>query len=192
MELIIVRHGETEWTLSGQHTGLTDIPLTANGQQEAGRLAPILARLFDGRVPLVFTSPRRRAIETAELSMPDLNFTVEPLLAEYGYGKYEGLTARQIQALSPGWDIWRDGCPDGETTADAGARADAFLASHADNEDAPVVAVTHGHFSPILASRALRRPPEDGSIFASSTASVSIIKSQHDRRSLYLWNMTAQ
>ena len=191
MELIIVRHGETEWTLSGQHTGLTDIPLTANGKREAKRLAPILVRLFDGRFPVVFTSPRLRAIETAKLSMPDLHFTVEPLLAEYGYGKYEGLTLMQIQALAPGWDIWRDGCPDGETTADVGARADAFLASRVDNEDAPVVAVTHGHFSPILASRALHRPPEDGSIFTSSTASVSVIKTRHDRPSLHLWNMTA-
>jgi broad specificity phosphatase PhoE len=191
LELIIVRHGETEWTLSGQYTGVTDIPLTANGEQEAERLVPILLRLLDDRVPVVYTSPRHRAIETAKLSMPHCTFVVEPLLAEYLYGQYEGLMPKQIKGLSPGWDIWRDGCPDGETTAAVGARADKFLSSRVVSGERPVVAVTHGHFSRILAARALERPPQDGSMFASSTASVSVIKSQQDERCLYLWNLTA-
>jgi broad specificity phosphatase PhoE len=124
--------------------------------------------------------------------MPDFDFRVEPLLSEYGYGRYEGLTMREIQALAPGWDIWTDGCPGGETTADVAARADEFLALRTVPVERPVMAVTHGHFSRILAARALRRPPEDGSIFAISTASVSVVKDHDERRSLYLWNMTAR
>jgi len=191
LELIIVRHGETEWTLSGQHAGATEVSLTAAGEREAERIGPILLRLLGDRDPVVFASPRHRAVETAKLSMPDFDFTVEPLLSEYGYGRYEGLTLREIQALAAGWDIWTDGCPGGETTAGVAARADEFLALRAESAERPVIAVTHGHLSRILAARALRRPPEDGSIFAISTASVSVVKDQYERRSLYLWNMTA-
>jgi probable phosphoglycerate mutase len=191
LELIIVRHGETEWTLSGRHAGVTEISLTAAGEREAERIGPILLRLLGDRDPIVFTSPRYRAVGTAKLSMSDFDFPVEPLLSEYGYGRYEGLTLREIQTLAPGWDIWTDGCPDGETTADVAARADEFLARRAVPAERPVIAVTHGHFSRVLAARALRRPPEDGSIFGISTASVSVVKDLHERRSLYLWNMTA-
>ena len=192
MELIIVRHGETEWTLSGQHTGITDIPLTAEGEREAQHLIPILLRLFRDRLPIVFTSPRQRAVQTTKLSMPGFDFSVEPLIAEYVYGQYEGLTVEEIDAISPGWDIWRDGCPDGETTAAVGARADEFLASVVIDAQSPVVAVTHGHFSRVLAARALGRPPEDASIFASSTASVAVVKNKHERPTLHLWNLTAK
>jgi broad specificity phosphatase PhoE len=191
VELIIVRHGETMWTLSGQHTGVTDLPLTANGEREAERLLPLLLRLLAGRVPAVYTSPSQRAIETARLSLPHFPFGVEPLLAEYLYGRYEGLTSKQIHDLSPSWNIWRDGCPDGETTDEVGDRADQFLNSRVVSDEKPVVAVTHGHFSRILAARALARPPRDGAMFASSTASMSVIRSQDGERSLYLWNMTA-
>lgn len=192
MELIIVRHGETEWTLSGQHTGITEVPLTAEGEREAQGLVPILQRLLHDRTPIVYTSPRQRAVRTAMLSMPNVYFRVDPLIAEYVYGQYEGLTPQEIEARSPGWDIWRDGCPSGETTAEVGARADEFLASAVMTASAPVVAVTHGHFSRILAARALGRPPEEGSIFASSTASVSVVKDKRGRPSLYLWNLTAK
>jgi probable phosphoglycerate mutase len=191
VELILVRHGETEWTLSGQHTGLTDLPLTANGEREAEHLEPLLLRLLEDRVPVVYTSPRQRAIATARLSLPHFTFVVEPLLAEYQYGRYEGLTSEQIHVLSPGWNIWRDGCPEGETTAAVGDRADQFLNVRVLGEVRPVVAVTHGHFSRVLAARALARPAQDGAMFASSTASVSVIKSQEDESSLYLWNLTA-
>lgn len=192
LELIIVRHGETEWTLSGQHTGITEIPLTMEGEREAHSLVPILLRLLHDRIPIVYSSPRERAMHTAKLSMPTFDFTIEPLIAEYVYGQYEGLTPQQIEALSPGWDIWRDGCPNGETTAEVGARADKFLATHVLGASAPVVVFTHGHFSRILAARALRRPPEEGSMFASSPASVSVVKDQHARPRLTLWNLTTK
>lgn len=191
LELIILRHGETEWTLSGQHTGITEIALTSEGEKEAEDLAQILLRLLHGRIPAVYVSPRQRAVQTAKLSMPNVDFSIEPLIAEYVYGQYEGLTPQQIEARSPGWNIWRDGCPGGETTAEVGARADRFLASAVVSASTPVVAVTHGHFSRILAARALGRPPEEGSIFASSTASVSVVKDKHDKPSLYLWNLTS-
>jgi broad specificity phosphatase PhoE len=191
LELIIVRHGQTEWTLSGQHTGITDIPLTSEGKREAERLAPVLHRLLGGRSPVVFSSPRDRAISTTKLSMPNVGFEVDPLLSEYDYGQYEGLTLQEIRAKAPAWDIWTDGCPGGETTAAVGARADEFLATRVLPAGPPVIAVTHGHFSRVLAARALNRASEDGSMFASSTASVSIVKDDDEGRSLYLWNLTA-
>lgn len=192
LELIIVRHGETEWTLSGQHTGITEIPLTMEGEREAHNLVPILLRLLHDRVPVVYSSPRQRAVHTAKLSMPSFEFSIEPLIAEYLYGQYEGLTPQQIEAVSPGWDIWRDGCPGGETTDQVGARADKFLASNVLSTSVPVVVFTHGHFSRILAARALRRPAEEGAMFASSPASVSVIKDQHGRPRVSLWNFTTK
>jgi broad specificity phosphatase PhoE len=127
MELIIVRHGETEWTLSGQYTGVTDLPLTPNGRRQADGLPRLAARILDGQNPVVYSSPRRRAIDTAQLAFPDRRVTPEPLLVEYDYGDYEGLTTEQITKQQPGWDIWRDGCPNGESTDEVGARADTFL-----------------------------------------------------------------
>lgn len=190
MELLIVRHGETEWSLSGRHSGVTDLPLTAKGVQEAERLGPIILRFLGGREPVVFTSPRRRALETARLCMPKNVVTTEHLLSEYDYGEYEGLTIAQIHETAPRWEIWSDGCPKGETTAAVGARADCFLNAFVMKTDGPVVAVTHGHYSRILAARALGKPAEDGSMFASSTASISIVKNMGHRYGLYLWNMT--
>jgi broad specificity phosphatase PhoE len=190
LELIIVRHGETEWTLSGRYTGITEISLTTGGEREATAVGPILRTLLGGREPVVLASPRRRATDTARLSMPAATVIAEPLLAEYDYGRYEGLTIQEITALSPGWDIWRDGCSNGETTQAAGFRADEFLDLRVVPEAAPVVAVTHGHFSRILAARALRRPASDASMFAMSTGSVSVIKDSAEGRCLHLWNVT--
>lgn len=113
---------------------------------------------------------------------------VDPLVGEYDYGDYEGLTAAQIRQLAPSWDLWRDGCPDGEFTADVGRRADAFLNAHAKNSTQPVIVVTHGHFSRILAARALGLAPEYGRLFASATAAVSLIEDHHGERCVGVWN----
>jgi broad specificity phosphatase PhoE len=192
MELIIVRHGETEWTLSGQHTGVTDLPLTPNGRRQAERLRPFAARLLDGRDPVMYTSPRQRAIATAELAFPARPAAPQPLLAEYDYGDYEGLTTAQITGRRPGWDIWRDGCPNGELTDEVGARADLFLRQAIGNSTgAVVVVVTHGHFSRVLAASALGLPAGHGQLFASDTASISVIGDHHGKRCIQLWNMTA-
>jgi broad specificity phosphatase PhoE len=191
MELIIVRHGETEWTISGQHTGITDLPLTPNGRRQAARLQPLAARILDGQNPAVYTSPRRRAVDTAELAFPDRQATLEPLLAEYDYGDYEALTTEQITKQQPGWDIWRDGCPHGESTDEVGARADTFLRQAVGTSTgATVVVVTHGHFSRVLAATALGLAARQGQLFASDTASISVIGDHHAKRCIQLWNMT--
>ncbi len=188
MRLIIVRHGETEWSLSGQHTGKTDLPLTANGRAEASQVASLVAHVLQGQKPTVVTSPRQRAVETTALALPGLPAIIEPLAAEYDYGDYEGLTTEQIRELAPGWVLWDDGCPGGESVADVGKRADAVLSAHAENHSEPIVIVTHGHFSRILAARALGLPPEQGRLFSSDTASISIVEDHHGERCIGLWN----
>jgi broad specificity phosphatase PhoE len=191
MELIIVRHGETEWTISGQYTGVTDLPLTPNGRRQAERLQPLAARILDGQNPVVYTSPRQRAIDTAKLAFPAQRAAPEPLLAEYDYGDYEGLTTKQITKQSPGWDIWRDGCPNGESTDEVGARADTFLRQAIGvSTHAAVVVVTHGHFSRVLAAVALGLDARQGQLFASDTASIAVIGDHHGKRCIQLWNMT--
>jgi broad specificity phosphatase PhoE len=191
MRLVIVRHGETDWTLAGRYTGTTDVGLTAGGRQQAASLASLVERVLHGHTPVLVCSPRRRATETAVLALPGHRMMVEPLAAEYDYGDYEGLTAEQILQRAPGWDIWRDGCPDGESTADVGGRADALLRAHAENGTRPVVVVTHGHFFRILAARALGLAAEYGRLLASLVASVSLIEDHDGERCLGLWNADA-
>lgn len=140
---------------------------------------------------MVVSSPRRRARETAALALPDYPPVIDPLVAEYDYGDYEGLTAEQILQRAPGWDIWRDGCPGGESTGDVGARADTFLRTGVESDTRPVVVITHGHFSRILAARALAIPAEQGRLFASATTSVSLIEDHHGERCVGLWNADA-
>lgn len=164
-ELLLVRHGETEWTLSRRHTGLTDLPLTANGEEEARTLAPLLARRA---IALALTSPLRRARRTAELAGLG-NAQVEPNLHEWDYGGYEGLTTAEIRGRQPEWVLWTDGVaagPDGhrgETPRQVGTRADRVLARIApalgDSARGDVVLVAHGHFLRVLAARRLGLPP---------------------------------
>ena len=187
-ELIIVRHGETEWTLSHRHTGREDIALTAHGRRQSSSLGPYLKSVLHNRAATFHSSPMRRALETMELALPGIEYRVEPLLMEYDYGIYEGQTFEQIRAVLPDWDIWRDGCPEGERTGDVASRADKFLAEYVDNATQPVVVFTHGHFSRILAARALGLEAKSGSIFSSSPASVSIVQEHHDIRCIELWN----
>jgi broad specificity phosphatase PhoE len=191
MELIIVRHGETEWTISGQYTGVTDISLTPNGRRQAISLRPLLDCVLSGRTPVVYSSPRERAAETAELALPAARAVIEPLISEYDYGDYEGLTPDQISVLRPGWDIWRDGCPGGESPGDVGSRAGKFLREHAENSPAPLVVVSHAHFSRILAARALGLAAEAGHLFASATASVAVVRDYHGERCIGLWDASA-
>lgn len=191
MKLVIIRHGGTEWTVSRRYTGITDLPLTPRGRTQAASLAPLLERLLSGQNALVFSSPRRRATATAALALPGWPVTVDLRLVEYDYGDYEGLTDEQIHLSAPGWDIWRDGCPHGESTRAVGARADAFLDAHVLNCAESVVVVTHGHFSRILAARALGLPAENGRLFASITASLSVIEDYHGERCIGRWNVDA-
>ncbi len=191
MKLVIIRHGETEWTLSRRYTGTTDVPLTSNGHRQATLMAPLVQRVLAGDSTLAFSSPRQRATATAAVALPDRPITVDPLVAEYHYGDYEGLTDDQIHLLAPCWDIWRDGCPHGESTDDVGARADAFLDAYVATSTGAVVVVTHGHFSRILAARALGLGAENGRLFASITASISVIGDYHGERCIGRWNVDA-
>ena len=186
MELILVRHGETEWSRSGQHTGRTDLTLTDEGRAEGLSASPIVEQLLQGRVPRVFTSPRGRAIATAELVFPGLDKVIAPQIAEYDYGEYEGLTTAQIRERQPDWDIWRDGCPRGETTDAVGARADDFLVGL----DGLAVAFSHGHMLRILAARFLGLPAAQGRIFTLDTAAVSVLKIVRGAPVVALWNAT--
>jgi probable phosphoglycerate mutase len=184
-EIWLIRHGETEWSLSGAHTGLTDLPLTAAGCDAALALGRHLAgRKFD----LVLTSPLQRARETARLTgypdaLPDAN------LVEWDYGEYEGLTTPQIQAGRPGWSIWDDGVLRGETLDRVAARAEAVIArALAVEGDAALFA--HGHLLRILTARWLELPPIEGRLFALGTASLGKLGFEHDTHVITGWNFS--
>ncbi|MGO7671148.1 histidine phosphatase family protein [Rhizobium ruizarguesonis] len=175
-EIYLVRHGETEWSLSGRHTGRSDIPLTANGEEAARKLADRLAGLS---FSAVWSSPSERARKTCVLAGFGSDAVIRDDLAEWDYGAYEGITTKAILAGRPGWQLFRDGCPNGEFAADVGARADAVI--HALREAAGTILVfSSSHFLRVLAARWLGLPPEGGSRFVLDTASISVLGYEHD------------
>jgi broad specificity phosphatase PhoE len=184
-DLLLVRHGETEWTLTGQHTSRTDLPLTERGETEA--LA--LRRRLAGRVwSLVLTSPLIRAERTAELAGLD-GALVDPDLLEWDYGDYEGLTTAEIRAHVPGWTIWSGPWPGGETPEQVAARADRVVARvRPCPAGTTAVVVAHGHILRVLAARWLSAPPETGRWFALGTATVSELGWEHETAVIQLWN----
>ncbi|HEY7191337.1 MAG TPA: histidine phosphatase family protein [Vicinamibacterales bacterium] len=182
--LYLIRHGETAWTLTGQHTGLTDIPLTEHGRETAKRLVPVLTRL---RFDLVLTSPLQRARETCELAGLGERTQVDTDLVEWDYGDYEGLTSKQILALSPGWFLFRDGCPGGERPADVGARVDRVIA-RARSLQGHVALFAHGHLFKVLAARWLGLSVASGSQFILDTATLSILSYYRGVPALKRWN----
>lgn len=170
-ELILLRHGETEWTLSGRHTGITEIPLTPHGEEEARLSGQFLKGIDFQRV---FTSPRLRARRTCELAGFGAKADVCDDLHEWLYGDYEGLLPQEIQQRHPGWDVFTHGCPNGETPAQASARADRFL-KKIHGIEGRVMVVSHGHFSRVLAMRWVGLDIRHGHILDSATASVSVL-----------------
>ncbi len=175
-EITLVRHGETEWSLSGRHTGRSDIPLTENGEAAASRLGPRLQGLT---VAEVWSSPSERARNTCRLAGFGERMVVKDDLAEWDYGAYEGVTTKQILANRPGWQLFRDGCPDGESAADVGTRADRIIAAiRAAN--APILIFSSSHFLRVLAARWVGLPPEGGAHFVLDTTSVSVLGYEHD------------
>lgn len=186
-QLVLLRHGETEWSLSGKHTGTTDIPLTAEGERRAAALEPVLA---DRPFGLVLASPRQRAIRTAELAGFAGRIEVTDDLVEFDYGDYEGLTSLQIQKTRPGWDLWRDGGPNGETAADVRVRVDRVIARAMPvlEEGHDVLAVAHGHVLRALGAAWIELPPEGGARLTLSTAGLAELGFEHGNRVVDLWN----
>jgi probable phosphoglycerate mutase len=183
-QVYLVRHGETEWSLSGQHTGATDIALTENGRVVGQRLRPTLAEVS---FAAVLTSPLRRARETCELAGLGARAIVEPDLREWNYGQYEGITPQQIEEKRPGWLIFRDGCPGGETPEEIGARVDRLLARvRAARGDVALFA--HGHLFRVLVARWIGLPPSGGQHFLLETATVSVLDYYHDAPAVKTWN----
>jgi broad specificity phosphatase PhoE len=196
-DLILLRHGETEWSLAGKHTGRSDIPLTARGETCAAALAPLLAKRD---ITAVFTSPAQRAKRTAELALGPVAATanIDPDLWEWDYGGYEGLTTPQIQEQDPDWYLWRDGVipgdrdHPGETVTAVGERTDRVL-----NRARPllaagdVVLVAHGHVLRVLTARWLELEPAGGRLFHLDTGTLSTLGFEHGEPVILTWNVPA-
>jgi len=184
VEVYCIRHGETEWSLSGQHTGRTDIPLTENGRRLAAALRPRLAGHAFARV---LSSPLARARETCALAGLGQAGEIEPDLAEWDYGDYEGLTSERIQTIAPGWLVFRDGCPGGEMPDEVAARVDRVIARvRAAGGDVALFA--HGHVLRVLAARWIGLPPEEGKRFLLDTGTISVLGDYRGIPAIRVWN----
>jgi broad specificity phosphatase PhoE len=184
----LARHGETEWSLSGQHTGRTDIALTGNGEAQARRLG---GRLHGLAVAKVLTSPLQRAKRTCELCGFGADAEIVPDLMEWDYGRYEGIRTAEIHRERPGWQLFRDGCPGGESPQEAGARADR-VAAQVRAVGGDVLVFSSGHFLRVFAARWLGLEAGAGTCFVLGTASLSVLGYEHDLSEpvIRLWNDT--
>jgi probable phosphoglycerate mutase len=182
----LARHGETAWSLSGQHTGLTDLPLTGRGEINAGHLGN---RLRGQSFASVFTSPLQRARRTCELAGFGAEAKVDNDLVEWNYGEYEGLRTAEIRTNRPGWQLFRDGCPGGESPGEVGARADRVV-RRVRGASGDVLIFSSGHFLRVLAARWLELEAKVGRYFLLSTASLSALGYEHHRSQpvIQLWN----
>jgi broad specificity phosphatase PhoE len=186
VNVFAIRHGETAWSLSGQHTGATDIPLTDNGRRLAERLRPVLAK---ETFALVLVSPMQRARETCDLAGLGDRAIIDSDLIEWDYGKYEGLTPRQIDEIAPGWLIFRDGCPGGEAPEQVGDRVDRVIARVRAAGDCALFA--HGHVLRVLGVRWLGLPAGAGQHFSLRTGTVSVLGYYRDIPAIKIWNWPA-
>ncbi|WP_330228860.1 acid phosphatase [Nocardia sp. NBC_00508] len=188
VRLVLLRHGETAWSRERRHTGRTDLPLTEHGERQAeaaGRLLDALKL----RNPLVHTSPRQRAVRTAELAGLT-GAVIDTDLAEWDYGAYEGLTTPQIRESAPGWTIWTGDVPDGESADQVSARADRALATVAPVlSERDIVLVGHGHFSRALIARWAEFDVREGCRFAMSTGALTVLGYEHDARTIHAHNL---
>lgn len=190
--ILLVRHGATEWSVTGQHTGQTDLPLTELGVRQAAAASRVIHHWLDGVEPVVYTSPLQRAAHTAALALPDLPAEEVPALVEYDYGSYEGLTTSEILARDPEWDLFGVGCPGGESILQVTARCDSFAAKvERTAAGRAVVAFTHGHLSRILTARMLGLPASTAGGLWNDTASVAAINLHRGKLVLVGWNVTA-
>ena len=184
-QVYLIRHGETEWSVSRQHTGRTDIPLTAEGRRQAQRLAPLLAGVDFG---LVLTSPLRRAVETCELAGLGERALVDDGLCEWDYGSFEGLTPDEIRAGSSDWLVFRDGCPGGESPEQVSARIDSIIA-RVREVPGDVALFAHGHLSRMFVARWLGLPALAGQHFLLDNATVSVLGYYYGVPAVQRWNV---
>ena len=183
-QVYLIRHGETEWSLSGQHTGVTDIPLTEKGRRVAKLLQPVLAK---ETFALVLTSPLDRARKTCELAGLGAQAEIDRDLVEWNYGEYEGLTPKQVHAETPGWMLFSDGCPGGESPEQVGGRVDRVIA-RVRAVKGHVALFAHGHVFRVLAARWLGLPPTAGCHFLLDTATLNILSYYRGIPAVKRWN----
>ena len=183
-QIYLIRHGETEWSLSGQHTGITDIPLTENGRKVAKLLEPVLAK---ETFALVLTSPLERARQTCELAGLGARAEIDSDLMEWNYGQYEGLTPKQIHAQAPEWMLFNDGCPGGESPEQVGARVDRVIA-RVRAVEGHVALFAHGHIFRVFAARWLGLPATAGCHFLLDTATLNILGYYRGIPAVKRWN----
>jgi probable phosphoglycerate mutase len=180
--IVLLRHGATAWSLSGQHTGLTDIPLLDRGREQAKSAG----QLLEGwTFSLVLTSPLQRASETCALA--GFEGEVDPDLVEWHYGAYEGMTSAEIRAQRPGWTLWGDGVVDGERAADVGRRVDRVIA-RARQAEGDILCVAHGHVLRVLTARWLEMPPAAGRLFSLDAGAVCVLGWEHESPVVARWN----
>ena len=185
--LVLVRHGETEWSATGRHTSVTDVPLTDRGREAAARLR---SRLAGFEFALVLASPRARAGETAALAGLGERAEVDEDLAEFAYGEYEGRTTADIREERPGWSVWDHSAPGGETAAQVGARADRVI-ERVTVVDGDVAAFAHGHLLRVLGARWIGLDPVYGGHLGLDTGSVCELGYERERRAIWVWNDTS-
>jgi broad specificity phosphatase PhoE len=186
--LFLVRHGETEWSRSGRHTGRTDIPLDPEGVEQAGALAPVLAGLS---FALVLTSPLVRARETCQLAGFGDGAVVTEDLLEWDYGEYDGRTSPEIREQHPGWTLFADGAPGGELASEVGRRADRVIA-RARSVNGDTLCFAHGHLLRVLTARWLGLPPAGGRLFSLDAAAVSVLGWEREVPVIARWNQSAR
>jgi broad specificity phosphatase PhoE len=183
-EIWLARHGETEWSRDGRHTGRTDVELTERGREQAEALRGRLQGLDFERV---ISSPLSRALETCRLALPAYSIEPSEELLEWDYGEYEGMTTRQIRERRPGWVLWRDGCPGGESPAEIGARVDPLVADLL-KARGDVALFAHGHVLRVLAARWLGLRPGDGALLALDTGTLSALGWERENAVIRFWN----
>ena len=185
-KVVLIRHGETQWALEGRHTSFTDLPLTENGRAQASLLQNALK---NWQFKQVFCSPLKRARETCELALTDAadGVIVDPDLCEWNYGRFEGLTTDQIQTEMPDWDVFEQGCPEGDSPAEVSERVDHVI-EKIRAIDGDVAVFSHGHLSRVFATRWIDLPVEDSHMFVLDTATYSVLGAYHDAPAIVIWN----
>lgn len=186
--IVVVRHGETEWSLSGRHTSHTDLPLTDEGRRRAEELG---RGLSEWSFALVLSSPLRRARETCEIAGFGERVEIDEDLREWEYGEYEGLTTPEIRERAPRWSLWRDGCPGGEYPADVAQRADRAIERLA-SADADALAFAHGHLLRVLAARWVSSEAAFGARLVLDAGAISVLGHERQTRVIERWNLTPE